>query len=197
MVRLNRRLFLASLSVGALACPRPGDTQQPAKVWRVGVLSLGWSANDMQPYISAIEDRLRDLGYAPNTNVVMDVRFASGDRERLPELARQLVEAPADMIIAVSNQEIAAGKQVTTTVPIIMVFGVDPVDAGFVASFARPGGNITGTTYEVTADIASKWIDLLKQLVPRAKRMGLLWDPSLPGTEPYQKVAAATAARVG
>jgi len=192
---LGRRGFLAGMA-GFVAAPLAVEAQQAGKVWKVGFLSLGLTPKDAESWWREIEAGLGRLGFARGA-ISSIVRLANGERERLPDLARQLVEARVDAIVAVANNDIAAAKQVTKTIPIVMVLGVDPVATGFVASFSRPGANITGTSYEVTPDLASKWVELLKQSVPGATRIALLWDPAFPGLKPYVEVAKTSASRLG
>src|SRR5437899_364348 len=128
----------------AASWPVRARAQQPAgRVYRVGYLAFG--SQEQQIHLSkAFEDGLRGLGYRPGENVVIEYRFANGQLERLPALAADLVRLAVDIIVTGPNPNIVAAMKATTTIPIVMTIGVDPVSAGFVASLARPGGNVTG-----------------------------------------------------
>ena len=116
---------------------------------------------------------LRELGYIDGQNLVIERRFAEGKIDRLPALARDLVQLRVDVIVAVS-QAIPAARDATPTIPIVMGFGFNPVEQGFIASFARPGGNITGEVYAPEGQLAGKRLELLKEAIPRAARIAIL-----------------------
>jgi putative tryptophan/tyrosine transport system substrate-binding protein len=176
--------LLAVLALSLLAAPL-GAGERPGKVYRVGLLSVsvppaapGWQQN--VPLLRA----LHDLGYVEGHNLAMAYRWAEGRPERLPALAAELVRLPVDVIIALSNYEISAARQATRTIPIVMVAGADPVGAGFIASLARPGGNVTGTAIS-PPEIAGKLLQLLKELVPHARRVAVIVNPDFPGMAAY------------
>src|SRR5215831_21202275 len=130
----------------AFALSFPAKAQQPAgKVPRIGYLSTSSGAGDARS-VEALVQGLRQLGYAEGKNINIEYRYAEGNSERLPELAKELVGLKVDIIVAPSTPAVQAAKQATTTVPIIFPGVADPVASGFVASLARPGGNITGLT---------------------------------------------------
>jgi len=149
--------------------PLIADGQPQTKIYRLGLLSPAPFAG-----LEVTSVALRDLGYVEGQNLVVERRYAEGGLDRLPSLARQLVQVPVDVIIAVGADAIAAAKDSTKTIPIVMGFTTDPVRQGFVASLARPGGNITGVTYAVGPEISAKRVELLKEAVPRAKRLAVL-----------------------
>jgi len=128
----------------------------------------------------AFRQGLRDLGYVEGRNVVIESRSAHGKAERLPGLAAELAALRVDVVVAVTNPAIAAAKQATATLPIVMVVAVEPVRAGFVASLAPPGGNITGLTFDVTEDAWAKRMSLLKETVPKVSRVLVFWNPDYP-----------------
>ena len=128
--------------------------------------------------IAAFRQGLRELGYEEGRNFVFEARFADGKLDRLPELAAELVKLNVDVILASSTQAIRAAQQATKTIPIIMTTVGDPVGPGFVASIAKPGGNITGLTIQAP-ELIAKRLQLLKEAVPRLSRVALVWDPRI------------------
>jgi ABC-type uncharacterized transport system substrate-binding protein len=147
--------------------------QQAAKVARVGVLAGGGSL--FQAGFESFRARLRELGYVENQTVVLLVRSAEGRAERYRELAAELVQLRVDVIVAQGNPALVALKQTTPTTPIVMAQVGDPVGSGFVASLARPGGNVTGLS-NMAEGVSHKWVELLKEVSPRATRLAVLWD---------------------
>jgi len=147
-------------------------------VHRIGYLT---TAQASEPSVDkAFRQGLRDLGYVEGRNVVIEYRSAHGRAERLLDLAAELAALRVDVVVAVTNPAIAAAKQATATIPIVMVVAVEPVSAGFVASPARPGGNITGLTFDVTEDTWAKRMSLLKETVPKISRVLVFWNPNYP-----------------
>jgi putative tryptophan/tyrosine transport system substrate-binding protein len=172
---MNRRAFVTGLGA-LLAAPLTAEAQQAGKVGRVGYL-LGATRAQTSHLVKAFEDGLRDLGYVPGRNVVIEYRFADGKAERLPQLAQDLVRLKVDVIVTGSNQHVIAAKQATTTIPIVMVYVRDPVGAGLVASVSRPRGNVTGLSQDVGAEIPGKRLALLKEFVPKLSRVAVLANP--------------------
>jgi putative ABC transport system substrate-binding protein len=140
---------------------------------------------------------LKDLGWVEGQNIVIEWRFAGGRAERLPDLAAELVRLRMDLIVAPSTPTALAAKNATKTIPIISVGGVNPVALGLVASLARPGGNITGSTSTVGPEIAGKQLELLKESVPKVARMGVLWNPTTQGSALALREAEIAAGGVG
>jgi ABC-type uncharacterized transport system substrate-binding protein len=174
---ITRRAFLGTLAGGLLAAPLAAEAQA-GKVARVGILSVDHAPDAaMSPFFAA----LRELRWIAGQNIVFEARYAAGQTDRLPALAAELVRLKVDLIVTFLNQETLAAKQATASIPIVMVLGVYPVEAGLVASLARPGGNVTGTT--VAPFAASKYLEMLKQAVPRLARVAMLWDPTFPGLQ--------------
>lgn len=192
---MNRRDAVAAL-LALGAAPLRSLAQPPGKVWRVGLLVVT-SAADYAPQIEALRQGLRELGYVEGRNLVVERRFADGKPERLPALAAELVRLNVDAIVTGANPVIAAVKQATTTIPVVMATSRDPVGSAFVASLNRPGGNITGMTGDPTPEVQSKRLELLKEAVPRASRAALLWNPSSPGADRYKKMVEDAAIRLG
>jgi putative tryptophan/tyrosine transport system substrate-binding protein len=176
---LSRRQVLQGAGVVGLAlvagCGRwPG--QAPAKVYRIGILHVAppGSAN-----IDAFRQGLRELGYIEGYDVVIAERSSAEHRERLPDLARELVQLDLDAILVWSTPAVQAAKAATWTIPLVMVEVGDPVGAGLVASLSRPGGNVTGLTH-MSLPLAAKRLELLKEAAPGISRVGILWNPMNP-----------------
>ena len=136
------------------------------------------------------------LGYEEGRNLIVDYRFAEGQQDRLPGLAADLVANKVDLIVAVTNPEILAAKRATTTIPIVMMYSSTPVETGLVASLARPGGNVTGTTIQ-GPETAGKILEVLHDAVPRAKRVALLFEPEFPGMQFYLRATERAAEAMG
>jgi putative tryptophan/tyrosine transport system substrate-binding protein len=175
---IGRRRFLATLGGSAVAWPLAARAQQPERMRRVGVLIAPLESDpDAQRRMSALRDGLEKLGWNDGRNVRIDVRWGGGDAERLGALAVELVGSNPDVIVAAAAPVLERLKQATQTIPIVFAQVSDPVRGGFVASLARPGGNITGfALYEYA--IVVKWLELLKQLAPSINRVGALYDPN-------------------
>jgi len=160
------------LTLGLLAAPLAVGAQRPAKLPRIGYLSVVGGAGS--PLAEAFRQGLRDLGYVEGKNVVIEFR-GEGKSDRLPALAAELVQLQVDVIVVYSSVAAQAAKNTTTTVPIVMVSSGDPVATGLVTSLARPGGNITGLTGMAT-DLSGKRLELLREAVPGLARVAVLWN---------------------
>jgi len=158
------------------AAPLPVEAQA-GRVWRIGFLTTTEADN---PGLVAFRQRLRELGYVEGQNVALEIRSTKGRAERFPSLADELVRLKVDVIVAGSNASIEPAQKATTTIPIVMVVVGDPVASGFVASLARPGGNITGLTTQAP-DLAGKRLQLLKEAISNLSRVAILWEPGSPG----------------
>jgi putative ABC transport system substrate-binding protein len=169
---VDRRTWLVG-SLGLLAGPHAADAQPVSRNTRIGILRPG---SPPDPLLDAFRQGLRDLGYDEGRNVSIEYRWAEGRDERFPALAADLVRLKVDVIVAGAGAAEAA-KHATTTIPIVMPVSGDPVRAGLVASLARPGGNITGLT-SLSGELPGKWMELLKETVPRVSRVAVLWDPA-------------------
>ena len=148
------------------------QAQQPTKVPRIGYCRTG-DPNNPGPLVEAFRQGLRDLGYVEGKNILVEYRYLEGNRDRIPGLVAELVQLKVDVLVATSPPAIRAAKQATKTIPIVMVTTQDPVATGIVDSLARPGGNITGLT-RLTRDLSGKRLELLKEVVPRISRVGVL-----------------------
>ena len=172
--QLKRREFITLLGGAAAAWPLAARAQQAGKVPRIGYLSpssVGFAARD-----EAFRQGLRELGYVEGKNIVIEYRFAEGKFDRLPDLAAELVRLEVDVIVAVVTQASLAAKHATRTIPIVMVGVSDPLGSGLVASLARPGANVTGTS-SMTSEVVGKSLELLKEAVPAVSRVAVLWNP--------------------
>ena len=169
----TRRRFALLIGAGALA-PYLSFAQQQTKVWRVGFLSLDTSRSDAgQLTLKKFPAALAKLGYGEGRNLAIEWRWADGRTGDLRELAAGLVRAGVDVIVARTNGPIRAAKDATRSIPIVMFNGNFPVETGLVESLASPGGNVTGTAY-VSPETIAKQMQLLKEIVPRARRVAIL-----------------------
>ncbi len=192
---MRRREFIAGLS-GATAWPMVGRAQQSERVRRVGVLmQLGENDPLGRANLSGFMQGLSELGWKDGRNVRMDVRWAEGSVDRMRMFAKELVDLQPDVILAASTAVTAALQRETRTIPIIFAVVGDPIGTGFVASLARPGGNITGfTSYE--ASMAGKWLQLLTEIAPGVKRAAIMFNPETsPGNGSIYLPSFETAAR--
>jgi ABC-type uncharacterized transport system substrate-binding protein len=155
------------------------EAQQPGKVPRIGILYAG-SPSAVSPRAEAFRQGLRDLGYVEGKNIVIEWRYAEGKLDRLPALAAELVRLKVDIIVTGGAAATRPAKEATVTIPIVMAQETDPVGNGFVASLARPGGNITGLA-TLSPEISGKRLELLKETVPRLSRLAVLGTSTEPG----------------
>ena len=187
---MTRRTFITLLGGAAAAWPLAARAQQPG-VALIGLLS-GAQLDDRM--LSAIRQGLKEAGYVEGRNVAIKYRTADGRFNRLPGLAAELVADPVAVIFALGPQAVVATKAATGTIPIVFVVGADPVqELGLVSSLNRPGANVTGVTFLVTA-LGAKRLELLRELVPSAKIVGLLVNPTNPTSE-FQTTDTQNAAR--
>jgi putative ABC transport system substrate-binding protein len=157
------------------------EAQQTTKAMpRIGFISSTGASGSSSPLFDAFRLGLRDLGYVEGKNILIERRYAEGRLDRMPALVNELVQQKVDVIVAVNNVVIRAAKEATKTIPIVMISSVDPVAAGYVESFAHPGGNITGLAW-LYRDISAKRVELLKELLPKMSRVAILWDANGPG----------------
>ncbi len=190
----DRRTFLEALAGGLLAAPFVAEAQQADKVWRIGYLDQG-SAARSKPYLDGLRQGLRDLGWVEGRNIAIEARFAEGRTDQLPRLAAELVRLKMDVIATSTTPAALAAKHATTTIPIIIGFTADPVGSGIVTSLAHPGGNITGWTHS-GLELRAKYLELLKEAVPDATRIGVLWNPANQVHQPSLKVIEGAAQRL-
>jgi len=177
---MQRREFIAAIGGATFAWPRTGRTQQLPRSKRVGILAAGASALKDYPPWAEFEQGIRELGYIQGRNLVLEGRFAEGDLERLPTLAAELAAMKVDVIVILGPAPMRAAKAAAADIPIVMVAGSsDTIGEGFIASFARPGGNITGLTYAVSSERFGKPLEILKEAIDPMSRVAVLWDDDI------------------
>jgi putative tryptophan/tyrosine transport system substrate-binding protein len=186
---MRRRDFITGI-VGSTVWPLAAPAQQPGKIARIGFLGLGPAAAQ-STRVKALRAGLRDLGYVE----VIEFRWAE-TVEQLPELAAELVRMNVDVIFASSSTMVEPAREATKTIPIVFATHADPVGIGHVASLARPGGNITGLTMLLT-DIVAKDLEMFKDALPQASRIGILWNPTTPSHPPALKAVEAASTPLG
>jgi putative tryptophan/tyrosine transport system substrate-binding protein len=174
---MRRRTFI-SLVGGAATWPLAARAQQPERMRRIGML-MGYAENDSeaQAWIAAYREGLQKLGWTEGRNIRVDTRWASADAEAMQRFAQELVALQPDLILSATTPAVAALLQQTRTILIVFALVADPVGSGFVASFARPGGNVTGFVI-VEGSLGGKWLELLKEIAPRVVRVAMLFNPS-------------------
>src|SRR6266436_967826 len=175
-----KQVFVWVLATVFLTTVFPVEAQQPQKVPRIGFLSGSGDLNTPGLQIEAFRRGLRDLDYIEGKHILVEYRYVEGKVDRIPSLVAELMQLKVDVFISGNLVAIRAAKQATKTIPIVMVTTADPVTGGLIDSLARPGGNITGLS-RLNRDLRGKRLELLKEVVPRISRVGVLWDTS--GTE--------------
>jgi putative ABC transport system substrate-binding protein len=192
---MKQSYFCVTLGTLLLALSISAEAQQPKKVPRIGYLS-GVDPARESIRSEAFRLALRELGYIEGQNIAIEYRYAEGKRDRYPELAAELVRLKVDIIVGPSGSApIRAAKNATKTIPIVMMsLAADPVEAGFVESLARPGGNITGLTI-LSRELGGKRLELLKEAVPKVSRVAVLYDQASSGTVLEVKEVLTVAAR--
>lgn len=170
---MKKILRFIAIIVTLMGCGVIAEAQQPKKIFRIGLLTGSTLAPPSSP--ASIEQGLVKLGYVEGQNVAFERRSASGQMDRLPELAAELARLPLDVIVTLSFPAALAAKQATSTIPIVISGAGDPVATGLVASFARPGGNITGVS-ALETELSGKRIDLLKETFPKMASVAVLWN---------------------
>jgi putative ABC transport system substrate-binding protein len=186
---MKRRDFAALLAIGLLARPTFGQ-RTSANIPRVGFLSVE-PISGMQVQLEGLRAGLRDLGYVEGRDIRFEFRSAEGNYERLPLLGAELVSLKVDLIVALGTPPTRAAKAATTTIPIVMIGAGDPVASGLVASLARPGGNVTGSS-NISPVLMVKRLELLKEAYPGVRRVGVLLNPANPAQRlSFEAMAAA------
>jgi putative tryptophan/tyrosine transport system substrate-binding protein len=173
---MRRREFITLVSGAAVAWPFVVRAQQP-KVWRIGLLA---PAPPTPTMLSAFRDGLREHGYVEGQNLSIDVRWSKGPFDQNPGVAAELVRSNVDVIVAWAATAVVAARRATSTIPIVMIGVSDPVGLGFVASLARPGGNITGVS-NIAIDLGGKQVEFLVEIVPGMKHVGVVRNPNNAG----------------
>ena len=192
---MRRREFVALLGSTALAWPIPARAQQGGKLATIGLLGSGTAAAQSQ-WTAAFVQRLRELGWTEGRNVTIEYRWAEGRSERFAEFAAEFVRLKVDVILTHNTPPVIAAKQATSVIPIVFATAADPVDTGLVASLARPGSNVTGLSSQTT-DLASKRIELLREVVPGLRQLAFLSQPDNPYVVFDMRQAESAARRLG
>src|SRR2546429_9678692 len=179
---MRRREFMSLFGAAAAVWPLAGRAQQPAKLPTVGALVLG--STDPEQFWRDFRQGLRELGHVEGQNIRFEFRSAQGQADRLPELAAELVRLKVDVIVTWFTPTAVAAKQATRDIPIVMAETGDPIGTGLVASLPRPGGNITGVA-SVTAELAGKSVQLIRDMLPSARRVTVLVNATDPFSKPF------------
>jgi ABC-type uncharacterized transport system substrate-binding protein len=183
-------ILVLALVLSVLGAPLADAAQSPAKVFRIGY--LGYSSPALERHLlDAFRQGLRDLGYVESQTAAIEYRSAEGKLERLPELAVELVGLKVGVIVTLATPAALAAKEATTTIPIVVAAMADPVRDGLVASLARPGGNITGSTF-LGPELVPKRLELLKEAVPGTSRVADLWHPGVYGARTMKEMVTET-----
>lgn len=193
MSYVRRRQILIAAGV-LLVHPLAAEAQQFVRTPRIGFLSASGDPSTPGLQVEAFRQGLQHAGYVEGKNILVEYRYAEGKLDRMPSLVAELVRLKPDILVVAAIPAIRAAKDATNSIPIVMVTTVDPVAAGFVESLARPGGNITGSTY-FTRHLSGKRLELLAEVLPGISRVGVLWDGDGPGPKiafrEYQAAARA------
>src|SRR5258705_4529191 len=192
---MRRKVFWVPFCALLLAASTRVQAQQPKKIPRVGYLAAD-SASADAPRLEAFRQGLRERGYIEGQNILIDYRHVGGGFERLPDLAAELIHLKIDVLVAVTTNAALAGKETTGTVPIVFMGVTDPVAAGLVKTLAQPGGNSTGIT-NMAATLTGKRLELLKETIPKVRRVAVLWDPQAPGSTPQWNESQLPAPELG
>ena len=195
---MRRRGFIALLGSGIAAWPLAASAQQAERsITRPRVAFLGAeSRSTNQHFFDAFRQGMMEHGYVDGQNVILEQRWAEGRSERFPELVSELIGLKVDVIVAVSLPAAFAAKNGTSTLPIVFIAS-DPLGSGLVASLARPGGNLTGLSLFLGDEFSSKWLELLREAVPTASRVGVLSNPVNPASRHYVTVLRDAAQKLG
>jgi putative tryptophan/tyrosine transport system substrate-binding protein len=191
---IGRREFITVLG-GAVAWPLSARAQQSTKLSRVGF--LGTSSPSLERHlVDAFRQKLRQLGHIEGETIAIEYRWAEGQDDRLPELATDLVRSKPDVIVTTGTPGTLAAKRAAGTIPIVFASSGNPISSGLVASFARPGGNVTGFTIS-GPEIEGKRVQLLKDAVPALSRVAVLWNSANPSVLDFYQLTRAAAAALG
>jgi putative ABC transport system substrate-binding protein len=187
---MERRAFIGTLAAALLAAPLAAEAQQTEKMHRIGVVT------STAHFIEAFRQGLRELGFVEGQNVIVEQRSTQGESDRFPDLVAELIRLKVDVLVVSGVVGVLAAKKATATVPIVFLGVADPVGSGIVASLARPGGNVTGTSIALGEGFAGKWVELLKEAVPSLSHVAVLWNSANPTAATYLKEARGTAQAV-
>ena len=192
---IRRREFITLLGGAVATWPLAARAQRPIAAARIAFLGAE-SASTNQHFFEAFRQGMREHGYVDGQNVTLLERWAEGRSERFPELVEELIKLKSDVILAVSLPAAVAAKNATTMIPVVFIAS-DPLGAGLVPSLARPGANLTGFSLFLGDEFSSKWLELLKEAVPSAARVAVVWNPVNPASSHYVAVLQAAARKLG
>jgi putative ABC transport system substrate-binding protein len=192
---MKKKITVLTLFTMLLALCASATAQQPTQVPRIGHLAAA-SLSAVAARTEAFRQGLRELGYVEGRNIVIEYRSAEGKLDRIPALAAELVRLKVDVIVTGGPTATRAAKEATSTIPIVMTQDSDPIGTGFVASLARPGGNITGLS-TLAPEISGKQLELLKEIVPRLSRVAVIWTSTQPGNAQALKETELAAGTFG
>jgi putative ABC transport system substrate-binding protein len=188
---MRRREFITMMGGSAVAWSLSARAQQSAKLWRIGYLGFGSASSQ----VDALRSGLRDLGYIEGKNIVIEFRWAERADQTF-DLATQLVRMNVDVIFAPASTQVEPARRATNTIPIVFAQHADPVGLGDVASLSRPGGNITGLSMLLT-ELSVKELEILRETLPNAVRIGVLWNPTTPSHPTAVKAVEAASEKLG
>ena len=186
---------IVAFALGIVLALPAADAQQPARGPRIGALFAG-SRSSSANCTDAFREGLRELGYIEGQHVAIEYRYAEGKRDRLPDLAAELVRLKVDVIVGGGGSQVRAARNATETIPIVMAYATDPVARGYVASLARPGGNITGLS-TLTPDLGGKRLELLREILPKLSRVAVVGIQYVQGQDPEMSAMEVAARTLG
>jgi len=195
-MRCSAIALIIPLALGLLVVPLAAEAQQATKVHRIGYLIAGSPSSGPDPRVDDFRQGLCDLGYVEGQNLLIEYRYAEGSDTRLRDLAAELVHLQVEVIVVGGSAATRAAQQATRTIPIVMASSGNPLGLGFIASLARPGGNITGLSNFV-AELPGKQLELLKEVVPQSARVAVLTNPDSPSHGPEMEHLAVAAKALG
>ena len=191
---MNKKIVTFLLATFIVASVQIAGAQPSTKAIKIGVLSAGFA--HLSPTFQAFRQGLRQLGYVEGRDVILEQRYAEANLDRLPALAAELVQLKVEVIVTTGSQATRAAQNATRTIPIVMAVSGDPVAAGFVASLARPGGNVTGLS-NLSQDLSGKRVELLKETIPKLSRASVLLDPTVVELTPQLRETERAARGLG
>jgi putative tryptophan/tyrosine transport system substrate-binding protein len=192
---MKKTFFVLALTATLFALCFPAEAQHAAKIPRIGYLSAA-SASEVAFRIEPFRQGLRELGYVEGKNIVIEYRYGEGKFDRLPELAAELVRLKVDIIVTAGPSATRPAKNATDTIPIVMTQDSDPIANGFIASLARPGGNVTGL-FTLAQELSGKRLELLKEIVPKFSRVAVIGTSTIPGNAQALKETQLAATAFG